>query len=243
MEIVAGVVASIGRVALLAGLLASRAVCADDWGGSVAATSDYVVRGFTRSDDEPAAQVDLHYLGGGGLLAGVFASTAHIDPEAGRDVELNGFVGFARRAGEDWGAKLLASVYAYPGGSGGSAYDYGEFDLDLAYRDWIDVKLLYSPDTPRYVLGRGLVRVGTDSAEIALQHPIRGRLHAMLGAGYSVFAGDGRAGYAYWSSGVLYDLAPVALLGTYVGTSPEARALYYGTITRNHWLATVIWRF
>ncbi len=211
-------------------------------------TSDYVVRGLTRSADEPATQVDLHFVGSSGLLAGVFASTARIDPDARRDVEVNGFVGFGFDAGEDWRGKLLAGVYAYPWNAGGSTYDYGELGLDLAYREWLSVKFLYSPDTPRYLPARGFARVAAESAEIALQHPIQGRLYGMVGAGYSALGGGGGgggggAGYAYWSSGVLYDLAPVVLLGSYVAASPEAKSLFYGTEARHHWLATLIWRF
>ena len=63
----------------------------------------------------------------------------------------------------------------------------------------------------------------------------------MVGGGGG--GGGGGAGYAYWSSGVLYDLAPVVLLGSYVAASPEAKSLFYGTEARHHWLATLIWRF
>jgi hypothetical protein len=52
-----------GGIALLAGALMGSAQCvADDvWGGSLALTSDYFVRGISRTNDQAALQVDVHY--------------------------------------------------------------------------------------------------------------------------------------------------------------------------------------
>ena len=80
-----------GGVALSLGLLVGtpKPAAADQWGGSVDLTSDYVVRGISRSNDQAALQVDLHYLNTSGFLAGVFASNSRIDPNQPVDVELD----------------------------------------------------------------------------------------------------------------------------------------------------------
>src|ERR1700693_5389486 len=59
-------------MALLMGLIGgSQQLCAADaWGGSVSVTSDYLVRGISRSNDRPALQIDLHYLNKSGFLGG-----------------------------------------------------------------------------------------------------------------------------------------------------------------------------
>ena len=54
-----------GAAALCLALLAisivgaSRCAAADSWGGSLDLTSDYLVRGISRTDDQPALQFDL----------------------------------------------------------------------------------------------------------------------------------------------------------------------------------------
>jgi hypothetical protein len=135
----AGVALSISLV-----IGASRCEGADLWGGSLGLTSDYIVRGISRSNNRAALQLDLHYLSASGVVAGLFASSTQIDPEATRDVELDAFLGFAWTSGNDWRGKILASHYAYPWNRDGSGYNYDEFDADVAYQEWLDVSIGYS---------------------------------------------------------------------------------------------------
>jgi uncharacterized protein (TIGR02001 family) len=142
----AGVVLSVGLV-----VGTPRCAAADVWGGSVDITSDYIVRGISRSNDQAALQLDVHYLNSSGFVAGLFASNAQIDPDEPRDVELDGFLGYAWSAGDDWHGKVLASHYAYPWNRAGSGYDYDELDVDLAFQEWLDVGLVYSPNSARFL--------------------------------------------------------------------------------------------
>jgi hypothetical protein len=81
-------------------------------------------------------------------------------------------------------------------------------------------------------------------AEIGLQRPILGKLSGTASIGYSHFAGPPQPeGYAFWSLGAAYDLAPVAILVSYVKTTPEAKALFYNAAGNWRWTGTVIWRF
>ena len=233
-----GVVLSLGLV-----IGSPRCVGADIWGGSLGVTSDYIVRGISRSNDHAALQLDLHYLNSAGFVAGLFASNTQLDPDGSSDVELNAFAGFAWTAGSDWRGKILASHYAYPWNRAGSGYDYDELDVDLAYQEWLDVGLVYSPNTPRYITGRGLVGVTSESAEVNLQRPVLGRLSATAGIGYSHFDGPDARGYAYWSVGAAYTIAPVSLVVSYVNTTAGAKALFYDSAVGGRWIGTVIWRF
>jgi len=124
---------------------------ADIWGGSVAITTDYVVRGISRSADEPVLQLDWHYVADSGLVAGLFAANTHLYSGKPRTAELNGYLGFAWSAGSDWRGKLLAAYYAYPRTDAGApAYDYGEFEADLYYRQWLEVAVSYRPAAPLF---------------------------------------------------------------------------------------------
>jgi uncharacterized protein (TIGR02001 family) len=216
---------------------------ADSWGGSLAVTSDYIVRGISRSYDRAALQLDLHYSNTAGFVAGLFASNTQIDPDQPRDVELDAFAGFTWTAGSDWRGKALLSHYAYPWNRAGSGYNYDELDVDFAYRDWLDVALVYSPDTPRFLLSRGLFGVTSESAEVNLQRPVLGRLSATAGIGYSRLEGPDPSGYAYWSAGAAYSFAPVSLVVSYVKTTTAAKALFYNAASGGVWTGTIIWRF
>jgi uncharacterized protein (TIGR02001 family) len=220
-----------------------QGVAADVWGGSLDITNNYVVRGISRSNDDAALQLDLHYLDTSGLLAGVFASNTQIDPYASKDVELDGFVGFAWTAGSNWHGKILAGYYAYPWNKRGSGYNYAEFAVDIAFQQWVDVSVIYSPNAPRYLPYYGLEGVATTSAEVNLQRPILGKLSATGGIGYSRFEGPDPAGYGYWSVGAAYDLTPVSLVLSYVDTTAGAKSLFYNEAVRGRWSGTVIWRF
>ena len=235
-----------GVAVLPLGLLIGSPCCAaaDVWGGSLAVTSDYIVRGISRSDAQAALQLDLHYLNANGFVAGIFASKARIDPEQPSDAELNAFVGFAWTAGSDWHGKILASHYAYPWNRAGSGYDYDELDVDLTYQEWLGVNLVYSPNEPRYVRSYGgITGVTSESAEVNLQRPLLGRLSATAGIGYSHLGGPDARGYAYWSVGAAYTIAAVSLVVSYVDTTAGAKALFYDSAADGRWTGTVIWRF
>jgi uncharacterized protein (TIGR02001 family) len=225
-------------------VVAPRGLAADQWGGSLALTSDYFVRGITRSNDQAALQLDLHVTDTSGFLAGLFASNTQIDPSIPRDVELDGYVGFSWNGGGSWHGKVLAGYYAYPWNADGSRYNYAELDLDIAYQDWLDIGVSYSPNAPRYLPYAGLIGVSAESVELNLQRPLLGKLSSSAGVGYYSMAGEDGTGYVYWSVGAAYDAAPVTLAVSYIGTTAGAKTLFYNDAAGGgRWVGTVIWRF
>jgi uncharacterized protein (TIGR02001 family) len=235
-----------GGIALSAFMIVEpRGLAADQWGGSLALTSDYFVRGITRSNDQAALQLDLHVADSSGFLAGLFASNTQIDPTVPRDAELDGYVGFSWSEGGSWHGKILAGYYAYPWNADGSRYNYAELDLDIAYQDWLDIGVSYSPDAPHFVpYEAGLIRVSAESVELNLQRPLLGKLSGTAGVGYYSMDGPDGAGYVYWSVGTAYDVAPVTLAVSYIGTTAGAKTLFYNDAAGGgRWVGTVIWRF
>jgi uncharacterized protein (TIGR02001 family) len=218
---------------------------ADVYGGSIELTSDYLVRGISRTSDQAALQLDLHYANSSGFIAGAFASNTQIDPYESRDIELNGFIGFGWNMGPDWHSKIIASYYAYPWNQHGSAYDYEDVDLDIAYQGWLHLNFEYSPNSPRFLPYPydSLDGVNEKSAEIGLQRQIWGKLSGTAGIGYSFLDGPNSGGYVYWSAGAAYEWRSLSLVGAYVNTSGEAKALFPNTAASGRWTGTVIWRF
>jgi uncharacterized protein (TIGR02001 family) len=218
-------------------------VAAQSWGGSVALTNDYFVRGISRSDHGAAVQADLHFASAAGLVGGLFASSVQIAPDEHRNAEVSAFLGYAWRSASPWQARIIASHYAYPWNDSGSQYDYDDLRADVDYQGWLNVSVVYSPNAPRYLPIAGLIGVSATSVEFNFTSPWHHRLAAAAGAGYSEVGGPGGAGYAYWSAGGIYDLAPLAFSLSYIGTTAAAETLYYSASARNRWAATLIWRF
>jgi uncharacterized protein (TIGR02001 family) len=234
-----------GAVSLSAVLLigAPRCVWAETFGGSLDVTSDYLVRGISRSDDHSALQLDLHYLDPSGFVADFFASNTQFEPGASRDVELSAFLGYVWAKSPDWRGKILVGNYSYPWNQAGSLYNYDEIAVEAGYRDWLRVDIAYSPDTRRYYYDRGTVRGQAEWAELNLQHPLIGKLSVTAGVGYYELNGANAAGYGYWSAGAAYDLTPVSFALSFVGASREANSLFYNAAVGGRWAGTVIWRF
>jgi uncharacterized protein (TIGR02001 family) len=215
------------------------------WGGSIALTSDYFVRGISRTNNQAALQLDVNYLSSSGFVAGAFASNTQIDPFLPRDVELSAFAGYVWNVADDWRGRILAAYYDYPWNQEGTLYNYADLDFELAYQGWLHFSLEYSPDAPRflpYPYDR-LMGVTEKSAEISLQRPVVGKFSATAGVGYSFLDGPNSGGYAYWSLGAAYDLRSLSLVLSYVDTTQEAKSLFYNAAAKGRWTGTVIWRF
>jgi len=233
----------LAAVCLCALLLPRWNHAAETWGGSLAVTSDYLVRGISRSNQGAAVQADLHVATDSGLIAGVFASDAKFDPEDHLSAELSGFIGYAWQPSSAWRTKMLASYYGYAWNDSGSQYNYAELGFEAVFDDWLDVDFVYSPDAPRYIRDRGLAGVAAETAEFTARTPWSHHLAATAGLGYSQLGGAGGGGYVYWSAGGVVDLAPWSISLSYVNTSAKAAALFYSAAAHDRWTATVIWHF
>jgi len=221
----------------------SASFAAESWGGSLAATSDYLVRGISRSDHDPAVQTDLHIAFDSGLIGGLFASTTRIASEEHRDVELSAFVGFVWAQRDPWRVRVMASHYTYPWNDEGSKYNYDELSIDAAYRDWLDINLVYSPNIPRYQPETGLIGVAETSVDINFHTPWLHRFAATAGVGLADVGGPDGTNYLYWSAGGVYDRAPWSFSVSYVGTNSAAQYLFYNAAAHSRLTATVIWQY
>jgi uncharacterized protein (TIGR02001 family) len=227
------------------GCISTQSRAADEWGGSAALTSDYFVRGISRTSDQGALQLEFHYANPNGFVAGAFASNTQIDRSEPRDAELSGFVGFVWSLDEAWRARVLASHYAYPWNHAGSHYNYDELDLEISYQGWLHFDLGYSPNSPRFLAFPypGLEGVTEKSGEVSAQRQIFRNFSLTAGVGYSFLDGPDPGGYVYWSGGAAYDYGSFTLALAYIGTSAGAKALFYNAAATGQWTGTLIWRF
>ena len=102
---------------------ASTVVFASDWslGSNVSLTSDYVFRGYTQTDAEPAIQGGFDVNHSSGFFASVWASNVESNPNApvnydGANVEIDVFLGWKGKI-TDSGLELTVRAlrFMYPG--------------------------------------------------------------------------------------------------------------------------------
>ena len=205
------------------GLLVGTPRCpgADLWGGSLGITSDYFVRGISRSNDHAALQLDLHYVNTAGFVAGLFASNTQIDPGEPRDVGAQCLPRLRLVCRRRLARQGPRQPLQLPVESDGLAIQLRR-NRSRRRLSWVarSSRSAYSPDSPRYLPYRGFIGVTAESAEVRLAAagarvscPVR-RVSAI-----TTLDGPDATGYAYWSVGAAYDWAPVSLAVSYVGTT------------------------
>ena len=178
-----------------------RVAAATDLTGYVVLTTDYVWRGVTQSNGDPAAQAGVDVSFRSGIFAGIWGSTIDIDNGEGRlrDTEVNYYLGYSREAWQRWTLGISAIAYTYPGQQGAIDYDYEEIILSANFDDRAWLEYAYSPD---------LYHTGVESHNVELftEFPAGDHLVVGAGAGYydvSNLVGDG---YAYWEVGVTWPI-------------------------------------
>lgn len=100
---------------LLSGGLLPQAADASPFVGGVTFTTEYILRGVSQSDDEPAVQGNIDYTAGG-FYAGIWGSSLEISELAGSEapVELDFYLGYVWELDSGWSFELGAIHYEYP---------------------------------------------------------------------------------------------------------------------------------
>lgn len=188
------------RHALLAGLLALLQVAnvnGAEIGGYVSLTSDYVRRGVTQSDGDPALQVGGDLRFDSGFFLGAWASTVDISrsPDRERDLEVDYYAGYALDASERWQFTAMVVLYTYPGQTGPIDYDYEEYSITSNYNDRLWIEYSYSPDL--YHSNRSAQNI-----DVYAEWPLNSRWSIGLGAGHYDTSDLNDSQYTYWQIGI-----------------------------------------
>lgn len=109
--------------------------------GSVALTSDYLFRGVSQTNEEPAVQGGIEYAADSGFYAGAWGSNVSWlsdlstdEAPISSDVELDGYLGYRGKFGEsEIGYDVGALYYWYPGDypPGFNSADTGELYVGI----------------------------------------------------------------------------------------------------------------
>ncbi len=189
------------RVFVFLVLLVSQHSLAADFGGYVTLTTDYVKRGVTQSESNPALQLGAEVGFDKGLFLGAWSSTVDIDngPTRQRDLEVNYYAGYVFDISNSWQISVSAVAYDYPGQTGSVDYDYAEYLLGSNFKDRVWLEFAYSPD---------LYNTGLSSTNVDLftDWPINRVWSVGVGAGHYDTSNLTGSSYQYWQLGITASL-------------------------------------
>jgi uncharacterized protein (TIGR02001 family) len=194
---------------------------AAQWAGSVGIASDYVLRGISINDGDPALQGDVHLRFARGWSAGLWGSEVQLRPNR-HSLELDTYLQWRQPLNVDFDLGLSVTHYAFPRDPRSIGYDYSELGVSLAWREQIYATVAYSPavnlfTTYGYIVERDK-RVYT--FEVAAHRSLTPHLDALVGLGFYGPRNIDYASYTYGSATLGWhygnwraDLALIAVQG------------------------------
>jgi uncharacterized protein (TIGR02001 family) len=193
--------------------LAAAEAPGSNWSWSVNVTSDYVYRGITQSNYDPALQGGVNYaFGDSGFYAGLWASNVDFADPDGPDIETDSYIGWAKDLSDDWGLDAMLTHYAYLGSN--DVYgniDFNQLDMKLTFKQMLTFTASYSND---YI-----------NADYTYQYYSLSGIHE-VGAGFSLNASfghsnfsDGNGSYDDYNIGISRQFGPVNAALNYYDTS------------------------
>lgn len=216
---------------------------AGDFGGSIGATSDYVYRGVSQTDGEPALQADLHYQARSGWAVGAWASAADPDKEEASGLEVDVYASRGWTINRNWDARLSLTHYFYPRDTRPLRYDYDEVVATLGYQSRVFATIAWSPNVSRYSNGTIVKHRAATSYELTATQPLVGRLSAAAGIGYYDLPAQLDADYWFWNAGVAYALGQAQFTLSYIDTDEAAASAFGYEVSGNRWVGSLAWSF
>ena len=211
-------------IALLAvvvgGMSLASQTRAADLSGNAALTTDYVWRGSTQTQGDPAMQAGFKVSGASGLYASAWGSNVKFAPGTHANSELDFTIGWGKRLDDDWAMDVNVLRYQYP--STALDLNWTELNGTITYRDnyWASI-------------GHSSEALGYDSsgtyAQVGARFPINDsvRIEACVAHYFLSDAVVARDGYSHAQlSGVWAFKAPFELRVTAHATDSDAKAIF-----------------
>jgi uncharacterized protein (TIGR02001 family) len=233
-------------VAALAGAcaLACPSHAAAQWRahGNVGIVSDYVYRGYSRSEGEPALQANLQ-TSNRQLTVGVWASAVRLQPRR-LSTEFNLYAHWQQPLSDAVTAGFTATYYRFPGDPRPVSYNYAEFSAELDWRQRWHFELAWSPSVTLYAPYYGPQGAQQSwSSELTWSQPLRWGLMAFAGIGRFDAPQLRHAAYNYGSIGISRDLGRWHGELSYIRASSGVGRLYQLGPAGGPLVASVAWHF
>ncbi|MCZ4337172.1 TorF family putative porin [Shewanella colwelliana] len=121
-------------LSILAGTMMIALPASANVSGNIGATSNYLWRGTTQTNDAVAVQGGLDYEHDSGFYLGTWAS--NVDFGDGTSYEIDFYGGYAGSIGDDFGYDVSYLYYAYPDSEG--SIDLGEVKAAVSWK-WLSL--------------------------------------------------------------------------------------------------------
>jgi uncharacterized protein (TIGR02001 family) len=209
-------------------LLPATLPAAPRWDGGVTLASDNLLRGVSRSSNDPAISADAQVQFASGIFGGLWASTSRVREADDTTVELAATLGFAAALRGNWSIRGSYAHYESPWQHRADFYRYDELTLDLRYRESLFFSVSYSPNTSRYGSGYGPSWDGeTFAYEASYQHSLGSGLRAHAGVGYYDLSDLFGESYWYGSIGLGWSWRHWQADLSWVDTDDSAESVSY----------------
>ena len=114
-------------------------VQASDFSGTVALTSDYVWRGTSQSNEDPAVQAGVKVAGASGVYAQVWGSSVEFAPETRASTEFDLVAGWSGALSDAWALDVNLTHYVYPSATVDLDWTDANATVTLHDRYWLQV--------------------------------------------------------------------------------------------------------
>ena len=186
---------------------------------NLALTSDYVFRGISQTDRDPALQGGFDYaFGESGFYVGTWGSNVDFQDRDGPDVEIDFYGGFNHDFNDKWNGDISVIRYTYYGAR--DVYgdiDYNEYIGKLAWNKILTLTVGYANDYAN--LGFSSVYTGLDGSW-DLGHD----WSFNAGVGHTNFS-DNNGSYNDWLLGISKQFGPVEATLNYFDTNVDGPRL------------------
>jgi uncharacterized protein (TIGR02001 family) len=221
---------------------AASARAAENIGGSLSLTNDYVYRGVSLSQGDVAVQASAYTRPLTGLTVGAWASTLSAERRPWAHYEVDLFASKIWAFDENWSARLSLTHFAYLQSRVGTRFDHDEIGATLSFRDRINATVAWLPNLATYELNR-IERHAAQAYEITGTQPLFGSWSLYAGVGYYDLHTVYPRSYWYWNTGLAFSWQSLQLDLQHIDTNNDAETLFGPQSTGSRWVASVNWRF
>jgi len=188
--------------------------------GSGALTTDYIWRGTTQTQGDPAVQVGFKATADNGVYGAVWGSNVEFAPETKASSEIDVTVGWGSTLTDDWALDLNLTHYRYPSTTVELDWTEAIGTLTLKQNYWAQ-------------LGYSTEALATDEAgtyaQLGAKFPLSEQVRLEAAAGYYWLEDAYNDGYAHAQLGAVWAFkAPYELRVTAHATDSSAKTLFPG---------------
>lgn len=195
--------------------------------GTLTGTTNYIGRGYSKSNDDVAIQGNFDYQHESGIYMGASASNVNFGDRNFKDsskVEFAPYFGFTYGIDKNWRMDVQWTRYMYDGKIFGREADYNEFYLFVHYRDLVTLRAGISDN---YYNQNAI----TGDYEATVRYPITDYLQISSGVGYSQVERVLEYDYLYWNAGLTayykFIAADLRYMQSYEATESEVTSWKY----------------